>query len=130
GRATGVATALGEARADVVVICAGMWSREVGGWAEVTGLLLAAAHFYIVSQPIPGLKSLPILRDADACTYFKEDTGKLLVGWFEPPAKPWGAGGIPDGFAFDQLPADLSHIEPLFAAAMRRVPALESAGVQ
>ena len=130
GRATGVATEAGEVRADVVVNCAGMWAREVGGWADVTVPLHAAEHFYIVTQPIPGLTSLPILRDADACSYFKEDTGKLLVGWFEPQAKPWGAGGIPDSFAFDQLPADLSHIEPLFAAAMHRVPALESAGVQ
>ena len=130
GRATGVATEAGEVRADVVVNCAGMWAREVGGWANVSVPLHAAEHFYIVTQPIPGLASLPILRDADACSYFKEDTGKLLVGWFEPEAKPWGGQGIPDSFAFDQLPADLGHIEPLFAAAMRRVPALESAGVQ
>jgi 4-methylaminobutanoate oxidase (formaldehyde-forming) len=108
-----------------------MWAREVGGWADVTVPLHAAEHFYIVTQPIAGLSSgLPVLRDADACSYFKEDAGKLLVGWFEPRARPWGERGIPESFAFDQLPADLAHIEPLFAAAMRRVPALESAGVQ
>ncbi|MBV8342803.1 MAG: FAD-dependent oxidoreductase, partial [Gammaproteobacteria bacterium] len=93
--------------------------------------LHAAEHFYIVTQPMAGLTpELPILRDADACSYFKEDTGKLLVGWFEPQAKPWGADGIPEGFAFDQLPEDLAHIEPLIASAVHRVPALESAGVQ
>jgi len=132
GRVTGVATEEGaQVRADIVVNCAGMWAREVGGWADVSVPLHAAEHFYIVTQPIPGLApGVPVLRDADACSYFKEDTGKLLVGWFEPRAKPWGTHGIPAGFAFDQLPADLAHIEPLFAAAMRRVPALESAGVQ
>ena len=131
GRVTGVVTAEGEVAADAVVNCAGMWAREVGGWADVTVPLHAAEHFYIVTQPIAGLSSgLPVLRDADACSYFKEDTGKLLVGWFEPRARPWGERGIPENFAFDELPADLGHIEPLFAAAMRRVPALESAGVQ
>ena len=132
GRVVGVATEQGEeVRADVVVNCAGMWAREVGGFADVTVPLHAAEHFYIVTQPIPGLApGVPVLRDADACSYFKEDTGKLLVGWFEPHAKPWATAGIPGNFAFDQLPADLAHIEPLFAAAMRRVPALESAGVQ
>jgi 4-methylaminobutanoate oxidase (formaldehyde-forming) len=131
GRVTGVMTAEGEVRADAVVNCAGMWAREVGAWADVTIPLHAAEHFYIVTQPIAGLSSsLPVLRDADARSYFKEDTGKLLVGWFEPRAKPWGERGIPENFAFDQLPADFTHIEPLFAAAMRRVPALESAGVQ
>ena len=131
GRVTGVVTVEGEVSADAVVNCAGMWAREVGGWADVTVPLHAAEHFYIVTQPIAGLSSgLPVLRDADACSYFKEDTGKLLIGWFEPRAKPWAERGIPDGFASEQLPADLAHIEPLFAAAMRRVPALESAGVQ
>jgi len=131
GRVTAVVTSEGEVAADAVVNCAGMWAREVGGWANVTVPLHAAEHFYIVTQPIAGLSpGLPVLRDADACSYFKEDTGKLLVGWFEPRARPWGERGIPENFAFDQLPADLGHIEPLFAAAMRRVPALESAGVQ
>jgi glycine cleavage system T protein len=131
GRVAGVLTEHGEVRTNVVVNCAGMWAREVGGWANVSVPLHAAEHFYIVTEPIAGLDpSLPILRDADACSYFKEDTGKLLVGWFEPKAKPWGELGIPGSFAFDQLPADLDHIEPLFAAAVRRVPILESAGIQ
>src|SRR5438270_759105 len=122
GRVSGVATEAGEVRADAVVNCAGMWAREVGAWAGVSVPLHAAEHFYIVTQPIAGLApDLPVLRDADARSYFKEDTGKLLVGWFEPEAKPWGWQGIPENFAFEHLPADLGHIEPLFAAAMRRV---------
>jgi len=131
GRVTGVATEAGEVRADVVVNCAGMWARELGALADVSVPLHAAEHFYIVTQPIPGLPAdLPILRDADARSYFKEDAGKLLVGWFEPEAKPWGHEGIPEGCAFEQLPPDLAHIEPLFAGAMRRVPILETTGVQ
>jgi heterotetrameric sarcosine oxidase gamma subunit len=131
GRVTGVTTEAGEVRADVVVNCAGMWAHEVGGWAGVNVPLHAAEHFYIVTEPIADLApDLPVLRDADACSYFKEDTGKLLVGWFEPVAKPWGERGIPASCAFEQLPPDLAHIEPLFAGAMRRVPVLESTGVQ
>lgn len=131
GKAVGVATEAGEVRADAVVNCAGMWAREVAALADASVPLHAAEHFYIVTQPIPGLPSdLPILRDADARSYFKEDAGKLLVGWFEPQAKPWGGDGIPESCAFEQLPPDLAHIEPLFAGAMRRVPILETTGVQ
>ena len=97
----------------------------------VTVPLHAAEHFYIVTEPIPGLpRHLPVLRDADACTYFKEDAGKLLVGWFEPVAKPWGMNGIPETFSFETLPEDLEHIEPLLEGAIRRVPALATAGIQ
>lgn len=131
GRAAGVRTALGDVRADVVVNCAGMWARDLGAKAGTTVPLHAAEHFYVVTEPMPGLPPhLPVLRDADNCTYVKEDAGKLLVGWFEPLAKPWGMDGIPDSFSFDTLPDDLDHIEPLLAAAIRRVPALGEAGIQ
>jgi 4-methylaminobutanoate oxidase (formaldehyde-forming) len=131
GRVTGVRCEAGEIRARVVVNCGGMWAREIGGWVDACVPAHAAEHFYIVTEPLPGLTpDLPVLRDADGCSYFKEDTGKLLVGWFEPKAKPWGMRGIPESFSFEQLPEDLEHIEPLLAAAIRRVPALESAGVQ
>lgn len=130
-RATGVRTAGGTIEAEFVVNAAGMWAHGLAARAGVTVPLHAAEHFYIVTEAIAGLpKHLPVLRDGDACTYFKEDAGKLLVGWFEPVAKPWGMSGIPDTFCFDSLPDDLEHIEPLLEAAIRRVPALGSAGIQ
>ncbi|WP_288585556.1 FAD-dependent oxidoreductase [uncultured Methylobacterium sp.] len=131
GRAVGVRTAGGDIQADIVVNCAGMWAHELGARAGAVVPLHAAEHFYIVTEPMPGLaRHLPVLRDGDGCTYFKEDAGKLLVGWFEPVAKPWGMDGIPETFSFDSLPDDLEHIEPLLEAAIHRVPALGNAGIQ
>jgi glycine cleavage system T protein len=131
GGVTGVRTDSGHIRTRVVVNCGGMWARDIAGWVDATVPLHAAEHFYIVTEPIAALTpGLPVLRDADGCSYFKEDTGKLLVGWFEPRAKPWGMQGIPESCCFETLPEDLAHIEPLFAAAMRRVPALAATGVQ
>jgi glycine cleavage system T protein len=130
-RVTAVSCDAGEIRARVVVNCAGMWARDIGGWVDACVPVHAAEHFYIVTEPVPNLApGVAILRDADGCSYFKEDTGKLLVGWFEPKAKPWGMNGIPETFSFEQLPEDLEHIEPLLAAAVARVPVLESIGVQ
>jgi glycine cleavage system T protein len=131
GTVKGVKTSRGEISAEVVVNCAGMWARDLAATCGVTLPLHAAEHFYVVTEPIPGLPSnLPVLRDPDSRAYFKEDAGKLLIGWFEAVAKPWGAGGIPESFCFDQLPADLEHIEPLLEQAMRRVPALAKTGIQ
>lgn len=131
GQVTGVRTDLGEIRARVVVICGGMWARDIGGWVDACVPLHAAEHFYIVTEPVPELTAgLPVLRDADSCTYFKEDAGKLLAGWFEPKAKPWGMQGIADSFCFETLPEDLGHIEPLLEQAARRVPALQSTGIK
>lgn len=131
GRAVGVATTEGDLRADVVVNCGGMWARSLADPVGAVVPLHAAEHFYMVTEAIEELDpAMPVLRDADACAYFKEDAGKLLVGWFEPVAKPWGTAGIPEGFAFGTLPPDLDHIEPLLAGVMERMPVLERVGIR
>jgi glycine cleavage system aminomethyltransferase T/glycine/D-amino acid oxidase-like deaminating enzyme len=131
GRAVGVETDAGDIAADTVVLCAGMWSHGLAAAAGVAVPLHAAEHFYIVTEPIPGLPpGLPVLRVQDECAYYKEDAGKLLLGCFEPVAKPWGMGGIREDFCFDTLPEDVGHFEPILNAAVRRVPALADTGIQ
>ncbi|HET9019031.1 MAG TPA: FAD-dependent oxidoreductase, partial [Acetobacteraceae bacterium] len=131
GRAVGVLTESGEVRARTVVLAAGMWSRDFAAAHGVIVPLHAAEHFYIVTEPIPGLpRELPVLRDADTCIYAKEDAGKLLLGCFEPNAKPWGGDGIPEDFCFDQLPEDVEHFQPILDRAVRRLPILENAGIK
>jgi 4-methylaminobutanoate oxidase (formaldehyde-forming) len=93
--------------------------------------LHAAEHFYIVTEPMRGMtRDLPVLRDPDGCAYFKEDAGKLVLGAFEPVAKPWGMEGIPEDFSFDQLPDDWEHFEPILENALKRLPALGEVGIQ
>ncbi len=131
GKAVGVETDRGTVKADVVVNCAGMWARELGRRSGVNIPLHACEHFYILTEEIAGLSpDLPVLRDPDNCAYYKEDAGKILLGAFEPNAKPWGADGIPEDFAFDELPEDFDHFLPVLEAAMARVPALETVGIR
>ncbi len=131
GKAVGVETMDGTIMAGKVVIASGMWSRELGRSIGVNIPLHACEHFYIVSEPIAELpRNMPVVRVADECTYYKEDAGKLMVGAFEPRAKPWGGGGIDDEHAFVTLPEDMDHFEPILANAINRVPLLETAGIQ
>ncbi|MBY0334440.1 MAG: FAD-dependent oxidoreductase [Acetobacteraceae bacterium] len=131
GRATGVMTAQGPVAAETVVLCAGMWTRELAATAGINVPLHAAEHFYVVTEPIAALPAgLPVLRDMDACTYVKPEAGKLLVGWFEPRAKPWGMAGIPPDFAYGTLPDDLDHVAPLLEGSAHRVPLLREAGIR
>ena len=114
---------------EMIVNCAGMWGHEVGKMAGVNVPLHACEHFYIVSEPIEGLCQLPVLRVLDECAYYKEDAGKLMLGAFEPNAKPWGEDGIPDDFEFDQLQEDFDHFEPILEMAVNRIPMLGEAGI-
>ncbi len=119
----------GHITCDHVVNCAGMWGHEVGKMLGTNVPLHACEHFYIVTEPIAGLGQLPVLRVPDECAYYKEDAGKMMLGAFEPVSKPWGMDGIPDSFEFDQLPEDFDHFEPILAAAINRLPMLETAGI-
>ena len=119
----------GHIACDMVVNCAGMWGHEVGRMAGINVPLQACEHFYIVTEPIAGLGQLPVLRVPDECAYYKEDAGKIMLGAFEPVAKPWGMNGIPDSFEFDQLPEDFDHFEPILEMAVNRMPVLGEAGI-
>jgi glycine cleavage system aminomethyltransferase T/glycine/D-amino acid oxidase-like deaminating enzyme len=131
GKAVGVETPQGTIMADKVVLATGLWSRHLGQTIGVSIPLHACEHFYIVSEPIAALpRNMPVVRVADECTYYKEDAGKLMVGAFEPVAKPWGGGGVDDEHAFVTLPEDMDHFEPILANAINRVPLLETAGIQ
>ncbi|MEA3150900.1 MAG: hypothetical protein QOD56_1839, partial [Gammaproteobacteria bacterium] len=131
GRVRGVQTPLGRIDADVVVLCGGMWTRDVAARIGVTVPLHACEHYYVLFRDVPGLTAeTPVLRDYDHCSYFKYDAGKLLVGAFEPNARPWGVDGISDDFSFGEIAGDFNHFEPFLVDAMRRVPALEGAGLQ
>ena len=112
-----------------VVNCGGMWGRDLAAQSGVALPLHAAEHFYLITEPIEGLGRLPVLRVPDECAYYKEDAGKMMLGAFEPVAKPWGMGGIPEDFCFDSLPEDFEHFEPILAQAMNRMPLFQTAGI-
>ena len=131
GGVTGVTTDQGDIEADCVVLCAGMWTRELAATVGVNVPLHACEHYYALFESVAGLDStFPVVRDYDACAYYKYDAGKLLLGAFEPHARPWAMNGIPDDFCFDEIAGSLEHFEPILEQAMVRMPALETAGLE
>jgi glycine cleavage system aminomethyltransferase T/glycine/D-amino acid oxidase-like deaminating enzyme len=132
GRVTGVVTDQGRIEAEVVVNCAGQWAKAVGILAGVNVPLHSAEHFYVVSEQIEGVHpNLPILRDPDGYTYFKEEVGGLAIGGFEPEAKPWVAPDqLPYPFEFQLLDEDWDHFSILMESALLRIPALHHAGIR
>ena len=133
GRVTGVDYESGGERGsiacDVVVNCGGMWGRDLAEASGVTLPLHACEHFYLITEPIAGLGHLPVLRVPDECAYYKSDAGKMMVGAFEPKAKPWGMAGIREDFCFDTLPEDWDHFQPILEHAMNRLPLFQTAGI-
>jgi len=132
-RVIGVRTARGDIACDRVLLAGGMWTHKFAKKIGMPVPLHAAEHFYIVTEPIEGLsRTTPVLTVADERAYYKEDAGKLLIGGFEARGKAWppGAETIPPTFSFQELPADLDHMEQVLAPAFERVPILQGLGIQ
>ena len=129
----GVQTKEGRIDCEYVVMAAGMWSRQIGEDIGVSIPLYPNEHFYVITEPIIDLpKNLPVLRDYNSCLYLKEDAGKMLVGIFEPNAKPAfkEKGIVPEDFSFGEFPDDFDHFEPYLAKSFHRLPLLENAGIR
>jgi 4-methylaminobutanoate oxidase (formaldehyde-forming) len=130
-RVTGVRTDRGDVETEVVVNCAGQWAKALAARSGVTVPLHSAEHFYVVTEPFGVHPDLPVLRDPDGYTYFKEEVGGLVVGGFEPVAKPWVAPeDLPHPFEFQLLGEDWEHFSILMENALLRIPALERTGIR
>ena len=120
----------GHIATDVVVNCGGMWGRDLAAQNGVTLPLHACEQFYLITEPVAGIDpNLPVLRVPDECAYYKQDAGKMMLGAFEPKAKPWGMEGIRKDFEFDTLPEDWDHFMPILEMATNRMPLFETAGI-
>ena len=129
----GVETDQGKIDCEYIVLASGMWSRQIAADINVSVPLYPDEHFYILTEPVEKLdKDLPVLRDYNNCLYVKEDAGKLLVGVFEPNAKPafMDTKRVPDDFSFAELPEDFDHFEPYLMNAINRIPSLENTGIR
>ena len=131
GVVTGVSTEYGDIKAEIVVNCAGMWSRDLGKIVNVSLPLHAAVHLHAITMPIDGLKRhFPTIRDFDGETYIKEETGGILIGGFEKVAKPWGMKGIPENWKFTELAEDWDLLGIFMECGMQRFPQLAEAEIR
>jgi sarcosine dehydrogenase len=130
-RITAVKTNKGDVACEKVVNCAGQWARQVGAFAGINVPLQPVKHQYIITEKIDGLAAdAPTIRDPDRRTYFKEEVGGLVMGGYEPNPQAWTTGDVPDDWEFRLFDDDFDHFEQHMAAAIQRIPALETTGVK
>ncbi|MDB2390152.1 FAD-dependent oxidoreductase [Alphaproteobacteria bacterium] len=131
GRVIGVETDQGTIRCDAIALCTGLWSRKAGAMAGVDIPVYPCEHFYLLTKPVDGIEgNLPTLSDHDSHLYIRDDSGGLLVGCFEPIGKAIDPDRLGDDFAFQLLPEDWDHFEPMMMNALHRLPVLETAEVR
>ena len=129
-----VVTAQGTIVAEHVVNAAGLWAREVAALAGFRLPLMPVEHHYLVTEPIPEIEAmdheLPLIGDADAEFYMRQEGQGLLLGVYESPCTHWSVDGTPQDFGHELLPDDLARMEHNMAQAVRSVPVLGRAGIR
>jgi 4-methylaminobutanoate oxidase (formaldehyde-forming) len=131
GRIAAVQTDKGRIECEVVVNAAGIYAPELARLAGVDLPIIPFGHQYLITEPFdPPLEPLPTLRDPDNLVYFRTEVGGLVMGGYERTPAPWALDGIPPGFEAKLLPEEWDRMEELFANAIGRVPALETAEVK
>ena len=122
----GVKTDSGEIDADVVVLCGGMWTRNL---IEHTPLH-PCYHMYIVTEEMNVPKDLPIMRDTNGLFYVREWSGGLCVGGFELEAKPCFVNQKPEVLNYHLFEEDWEQFDPIMQNAIKRIPILETTGIR
>ena len=129
----GVKTNLGTIKCEYIVLCAGMWSRQIGEAAGVSIPLYPNEHFYMITEDYKNLpKVLPTFRDPDTYLYAREYHGKMMLGIFEPNAKNAfkKTGKVPNNFSFGEFKVDKKYIKMLHQLASKRMPAIKDLTIE
>ena len=109
--------------------------------AKLLGIKIPAIpveHQFIVTEPDPALVDFrsagnsehPVLRDADAKWYVREERGGWILGPYEKNAPARFEYGVPDSFRADLFPLDLDRIEAEYMSMIHRIPSSETAGLK
>ncbi len=127
-----------------VVITAEHVVTATGNHAQRTARLLGlkipaipVEHQYIVMDEDPALVEWrkthpehPVIRDADAQSYVREERGGWILGVYEKGAPARFEYGVPDSFRADLFPLDLERIEAQYMAMIHRIPSCENSGLK
>lgn len=126
-----------EIRAEHVVTATGNHAQRTAKLLGIKSPAIPVEHQYIVTEPDPALVEWrktnpehPVIRDADALWYVREERGGWILGPYEDGAPARFEYGVPDSFRADLFPLDLERIEEEYMSMIHRLPSSESVGLK
>jgi dimethylglycine dehydrogenase len=123
--------------AEHVVTATGNHAQRTAKLLGIKTPAVVVEHQYIVTEPDPALVEWrktnpqhPVLRDADAKWYVREERGGWILGPYEKGAPARFQYGVPDSFRADLFPLDLERIEQEYMSFIHRIPSSETVGLK
>lgn len=124
--------------ADHVVTASGNHAQRTAKMLGIKIPAIPVEHQFIVMDQDPALvkyragggREHPVIRDADAQSYVREERGGWILGVYEKGAPACFEHGVPDSFRADLFPLDLERIEDQYMAMIHRIPSCEDSGLK
>ncbi|MBT8413353.1 MAG: FAD-dependent oxidoreductase [Boseongicola sp.] len=123
--------------AEHVVTATGNHAQRTASLLGIKIPAIPVEHQFIVMDQDPALVEWrknnpehPVIRDADAQSYVREERGGWILGVYENGAPARFEHGVPDSFRADLFQLDLERIEEQYAAMIHRIPSCEDCGLK
>ena len=123
--------------AEHVVTATGNHAQRTARMLGIKSPAIPVEHQFIVTEPDPALVAYrktrpehPVLRDADAKWYVREERGGWILGPYERNAPARFLYDVPDSFRADLFPLDLERIEEEYMSMIHRIPSSETVGLK
>ncbi|QIE44297.1 FAD-dependent oxidoreductase [Pseudohalocynthiibacter aestuariivivens] len=125
--------------AEHVVTASGNHAQRTAKMLGIKMPAIPVEHQFIVMDTDPALVEFrkeagnpehPVIRDADAQSYVREERGGWILGVYEKNAPAVFEHGVPDSFRADLFPLDLERIEEQYMAMIHRIPSCEESGLK
>ena len=123
--------------AEHVVTATGNHAQRTARLLGIKTPAVVVEHQYIVTEPDPALVEWrktnpqhPVLRDADAKWYVREERGGWILGPYEKGAPARFPYEVPASFRADLFPLDLERIEQEYMSFIHRIPSSETVGLK
>ncbi len=123
--------------AEHVVTATGNHAQRTAGLLGIKIPAIPVEHQFIVMDEDPALVEWrknnpehPVIRDADAQSYVREERGGWILGVYEKGAPARFEFAVPDSFRADLFQLDLERIEDQYMAMIHRIPSCENSGLK
>jgi dimethylglycine dehydrogenase len=123
--------------AEHVVTATGNHAQRTAKLLGIKTPAVVVEHQYIVTEPDPALVDYrktnpehPVMRDADAKWYVREERGGWILGPYEKGAPARFEYEVPASFRADLFPLDLERIEGEYMSFIHRLPSSETVGLK
>lgn len=124
--------------AEHVVTASGNHAQRTAQMLGIKMPAIPVEHQFIVMDRDPALIDYraagnvehPVIRDADAQSYVREERGGWILGVYEKNAPARFEYGVPDSFRADLFQLDLERIEDQYMAMNHRIPSAENCGLK